>query len=262
MSLTEENNFARGGILSPVRRLATLGKAAFDLLLPPRCPGSGEIVDTPGMISPAFWSQLSFVEAPFCATCGLPFGFAAPLGTLCAVCLDDPPDFDTARAGVVYNDASRQLVLDFKYGDKLYAIDSFMPWLMRAGADMLLETDIIVPVPLHPRRLWQRRFNQSALIAQKLAQRSGKMHLPDGLRRTKYTVPQKGLNRKERHLNVRGAFAVHPRHTAAIQGRTVMIVDDVFTSGATLNACARRLKKSGAARVFVLTLARVTREEF
>lgn len=242
------------------------GKGFFqnllDLLLPPRCLGTGEIVDAQGMVTPALWSQLGFIDTPYCQTCGLPFAFATPDSTLCASCIDDEPVFDTARAAVVYDDTSRQMILDFKYGDRLHAVDTFMPWMLRAGAGMLAETDIILPVPLHRKRLWQRRFNQSALLAQKLARHSQKTYLAEGLIRSRYTIPQKGLSRKERHLNVKNAFAVPAPQAQKIQGKNVMIVDDVFTSGATLNECARILKKSGAAKVFVLTIARVTREEF
>ncbi len=235
---------------------------ALDLLLPPRCLGTGEIVDTQGMIAPAFWSQLSFIDTPFCKTCGLPFPFATPDGTLCAACIEEEPVFDTARAAVVYCDASRQMILDFKYGDRLHAADTFLPWLARAGAEMLAETDMVIPVPLHRKRLWQRRFNQSALLAQKLARQSGKTYLPEGLIRKIHTIPQKGLSRKERYLNVKNAFAVPPALRSQLAGKAVIIVDDVFTSGATLNECARILKKAGAAKVFVLTVARVTREDF
>lgn len=247
---------------APLGRLRRMALAALDTLLPPRCLGSGKIVDAPGMLDAGFWQELAFVSAPACTCCGLPFSFGLAEGSLCAACIDTPPDFDMARAAVVYNDASRQLVLDFKYGDKLHAVDTFLPWLRRAAAEMLPETGLIVPVPLHRRRLWQRRFNQSALLARAIARDTGLPCLPDALRRKRHTVPQKGLSRSERHLNVRGAFAVTPRHAAAIKGKNVMIVDDVFTSGATLNECARVLKRAGAAKVFVLTLARVTREEF
>lgn len=236
--------------------------AAIDLLLPPRCIGTGDIVDAPGMISPAFWSELSFIEKPFCACCGMPFGFEALEGSLCGGCLEEHPVFDAARAAVAYNDASRQAILDFKYGDRLHAARTFAQWLLRSGADVLPSCDVIVPVPLHPRRLWQRRFNQSAVLAGALSAACGKPHVPDVLRRQKFTVPQKGLSRNERNDNVRNAFSVDPAQAARLAGQHVVLIDDVFTSGATLNECARVLKRAGAAAVSVLTIARVTREEF
>lgn len=245
--------------IAPTRQLANLWNATLNLLLPPRCAGSGRVVDAPGMLSPAFWSTLSFIENPFCDTCGTPFGFGAVAGTLCAECIDDAPEFTRARSAVVYNEASRKLVIDFKYGDRLHAVQTFTPWLARAGAALLADADLIVPVPLHYRRLWQRRFNQSAILGEALAKRTGIDFLPDALLRQRHTEKQKGLSRKERHENVRGAFAVN--ENAALRDKTIVLVDDVYTSGATLNECARVLKKAGAAQVYVLTIARVTRDE-
>ncbi|MBI1214313.1 MAG: ComF family protein [Alphaproteobacteria bacterium] len=233
-----------------------------DFLLPPRCIATGETVAEHGTLSPAFWSELVFIEEPCCETCGIPFPFEATMGALCASCLENAPVFDRARAAVVYNDASRKLVIDFKYGDRLHAVDTLAPWMRRAGAALLAESDLLIPVPLHSRRLWRRRFNQSALLARALGASTGKPALPDGLLRLRHTVQQKGLSRKERKENVKNAFAVNGRHLARIAGRNVLLIDDVFTSGATLNECARTLKKHGAEKVNVLTVARVTREEF
>lgn len=246
--------------------LRQMAKRAVDLVLPPRCAGTGEIVEATGLLTPAFWQELVFVEAPFCNTCGMPFahdhGGMAVDGMLCASCLADEPQFDRARSAVIYNDASRKLILGFKYGDKLHVIKTFTPWLLRAGQELLAECDAIVPVPLHRKRLWQRRFNQSSLLAAALAKTTGKPHLPHALLRVKSTVPQKGLCRNERQRNVAGAFAVDPAQKNTLNSKTVLLIDDVFTSGATLNACARVLRQAGAEKVFVLTLARVTREEF
>jgi ComF family protein len=237
-------------------------RKTIDILLPPRCLATGEIVDKQGMLAPDFWSQLSFIEKPFCVTCGVPFGFSVTGDTLCAPCMESEPVFDRARAAVVYNDPSRQLLLAFKYGDRLQAADTFLPWLLRAGSEMIAESDIIVPVPLHARRLWQRRFNQSALLAQAVAASAKKQFLPEALIRLRHTVPQKGMNRKERKDNVRGAFCANGRYAAALTGKNILLIDDVLTSGATLNECARTLKRAGASSVFILTVARVTKEEF
>ena len=239
---------------------AALMHAVIDTLLPPRCMGTGEIVDRQGMISARFWPELSFIEKPCCQTCGLPFSFDTPEGTLCASCMESEPKFDLARAAVAYNDASRKLVLDFKYGDRLHAVHTFVPWMARCGAEIISQTDVVVPVPLHPRRLWMRRFNQSALLAAALARSCGKDYISDALLRLRATKQQKGLSRKERLQNVKNAFAVNEKRD--VRGKNVLLIDDVFTSGATLNECARALKKSGAEKVFVLTIARVTREEF
>lgn len=241
--------------------IASLWNKTLNIILPPRCAGSGVVVDAPGMVSPAFWSQLSFIDNPFCETCGVPFGFGSTVGTICAACIDEEPEFTRARSAVVYNDASRKLVMGFKYGDRLHAVQTFVPWMSRAGEALIAEADIVIPVPLHFRRLWQRRFNQSAILGEMLAKRSGIAFAPDALTRKRYTVKQKGLSRKERHANVRGAFAVQEKAKEQLRGKNVLLVDDVFTSGATLNECARVLKKAGMAQVYVLTIARVTRDD-
>jgi len=251
MSALEKQKKALAGLLS----------AALDTLLPPRCLATGEIVEADGLVSANVWPQLQFIEAPFCRLCGLPFSFAVAGDSLCAPCLEYPPVFDAARAPVVYNDISRQMILSFKYGDRLHAVKTFAPWMRRAGAELIAAADILVPVPLSGRRLRERRFNQSALLAQEIARGTGKGYSPDLLLRTRHTPPQQGLNYKERSLNVRGAFALNEKRKAALSGMHVLLVDDVYTSGATLNECARVLKKSGSASVSVLTIARVTKDE-
>lgn len=234
--------------------------SALDLLLPPRCLATGEIVDAPGVISPAAWQQLQFIEEPFCHTCGIPFSFEIAPGAMCASCIEREPRFDQSRAAVVYNDTSRQMILSFKYGDRLHAIHTFVPWMMRAGQDLIGEADMIVPVPLHNRRLRERRFNQSALLAQEIARRCGKAYMPDLLTRARHTPPQQGLNYKERGENVRGAFSLRKPDAAA--GKNILLIDDVYTSGATLNECAKVLKAAKANIVNVLSIARVTKDEF
>jgi ComF family protein len=212
------------------------------------------------MVSAEFWPQLQFIEAPFCKTCGIPFSFGIEEGALCAACMEREPAFDGARAAVVYNDASRQLVLGFKYGDRLHAIHTFVPWMIRCGRDLIDAADIIIPVPLHHKRLRARMFNQSALLAQEIGKRVQKTYIPDALRRIRPTLPQKGLSAKERLKNVQGAFAVNGN--VSLRNKNILLVDDVFTSGATLNECAKVLKEAGADRINVLTIAKVTREEF
>lgn len=173
--------------------------------------------------------------------------------------MEHEPVFDAARAAVVYNDASRRLVLGFKYNDKLHAAHVFVPWMMRAGAELIAQSDIILPVPLHARRLWSRRFNQSALLAAGIARKSGKPYDPFTLLRARSTRPQKGLSRASRERNVRNVFFVNTKRD--VTGKNILLIDDILTSGATLNECARVLKKSGAHKVFVLTIARVTRDQ-
>lgn len=241
--------------------LFTFWDTALDMLLPPRCLATGEIVDHPGMLASAFWTQLRFIEDPFCNTCGIPFSFDLGAGALCAACIEREPLFNQSRSAVVYNEASRKLILTFKYGDRLHAVDTFAPWMIRSGQGLIEKSDVILPVPLHHRRLRERRFNQSALLAQAIAKRVSLPYLPNALLRIRHTISQQGLSAKERDQNVHGAFVVNKSHVKNLAGKNILLVDDVFTSGATLNECARILKAAKVAEVNVLTIARVTREE-
>jgi ComF family protein len=237
---------------------------ALNTILPPRCIGTGEIVDQQGMIAPTLWQELDFIAPPYCATCGLPFDFEDSIEdtTICGDCLSEPPRFDIARAALRYNDASRRLLLRFKYGDQQHAAVTFARWLHLSGLESLKTADFILPVPLHWRRLWQRRFNQSALLAKALALRSDIPYLANALTRRRFTGPQKGLNRRNRQKNVRMAFTVTPSVKARIKGKHLILIDDVMTSGATVNECAKLLKHAGAAKITVLTVARVLREDY
>ncbi len=243
-------------------RLTALAQQAIDLILPPRCPMTGALVDAQGLIAPGFWSQLRFIEAPFCHRCGMPFDFAPESSNvvfLCGACLDYPSVFDKARSATVYDDVSRRMVLKFKYGDELHLRKTFALWLKKAGTELLTETDVIAPVPLHRFKLWMRRFNQAAILASSLGEEAGLPCIPDLLQRTRATKPHKGMTVPERKNNVRGAFDINPSHAARIKDKNVLIIDDVHTTGSTLNECARTLLDAGAAKVFALSLARVVK---
>lgn len=234
----------------------------IDLLLPPRCPVSGDIVDRQGAISPAVWTGLSFIEPPCCRACGLPFAFETDEAAECAACLAAPPVYAQARSALVYNDASRELVLAFKHGDKLESIPALVPMMRRAGEALMDKADIVIPVPLHRWRLLRRRYNQAALLAQALARQSGgKTVIVDALRRTRATPSQGHLNAGQRATNVKNAFAVRPECEKLVRDKIILLVDDVYTTGATLSECTKVLLKAGAAEVNVLTLARVVRAE-
>lgn len=232
---------------------------AVDTLLPPRCVVTGDPVERQGMISPQAWLALDFIADPFCAKCGLPFEFEVDPGSHCAECLDHPPSFEAARAALKYNEASRDVILSFKHADKTHIVPTFVPWLMRAGGQMIARSDVILPVPLHYWRMLARRYNQSALIAEVLGKETGHPVLLDGLRRVRATPSQGHLTIKERAKNVRRAFALNPRYAEEIKGKTVLLVDDVYTTGATAKECTKTLLKGGARAVHVLTLARVVR---
>lgn len=229
----------------------------IDLVLPPRCVLSGEIVAAPGTLSPAAWEKLRFIAPPFCASCGYPFEFQTEISSLCGPCLTERPNFTSARAALVYDDASRDLILKFKHADHLQAAPTLTPMMLRAGADLLDRADVIVPVPLHRWRLLARRYNQAALLAMGLARATGKPAIPDALIRTRATPSQGHKKARDRAANVRKAFALHPKRS--VSGKVVVLVDDVFTTGSTVSECTKALLQGGAAEVHVLTVARVVR---
>jgi ComF family protein len=243
----------------PVRAVARrLGRSALDLLFPPLCTSCRVPVSEPYSLCAECWRAIAFLDGPCCAQCGYPFDFDPGAGTLCGGCLARPPVFDKARAVMRYDDKSRDLILAFKRADRLDLVPAFANWLARAGSTLLEEADLIVPVPLHRARLWQRRYNQSALLAQELARRTGLTADPFLLERVRRTPSQGEMpSAKARRRNVLGAFRVV--NQALPRGRTVLLIDDVYTTGATLEACARALKRAKAQRILVLTLARVVR---
>lgn len=252
-----------GMSLRPLREsvLVRLGRLALDTLLPPRCLTCEATVVRQAQLCGACWARIRFVGEPMCNCCGLPFAFEAGGGTLlCADCIREPPRYRKARAVMVYDDASREAVLAFKHGDRTDAAPAFGGWLARAGAELLADSDCLVPVPLHPARLFHRRYNQSALLAHAIGRVTGKPVVSDALQRTRNTPTQGALSRSARLANVRGAFRMRPRRVASVRDRRIVLVDDVMTTGATVEACAAILVAAGAAHVDVLTLARVARE--
>jgi len=237
------------------------GRAVLDAVLPPLCLGCGEIVSAPGALCTTCWQGFSFISAPHCACCGTPFAEDLGPEALCAGCLVRRPRYHRARAALVYDDRSRRLVLPFKHGDRTDIALACGGWMARAGAELIASADLVAPVPLHWRRLFMRRYNQAQLLARIVVRTAarGPQLAPDLLRRQRWTGSQAGLMGQERRRNVREAFDVHPKWRASVAGRTVLLVDDVLTTGATVEACARALQRGGARRVDVLTLARVVR---
>lgn len=233
----------------------------LDIILPPRCPVTGELVANHTTISPSLWAKLQFITDPFCKKCGIPFGFGEEEGNLrCMSCIENPPNYSAARASLIYNDASRDLILGFKHGDKTFMAPSFMPWLTRAGAEMIEQADYLIPVPLHRTRLFLRRYNQAALIADALETETSIKHLPMALRRTRATVSQGHLKTQERRKNVKKAFDLHPKYAPRLKDKSVILIDDVYTTGATVTECTKILLKHGVKQVNVLTLARVLKD--
>lgn len=234
-------------------------RAALDIALPPVCPLTEQVVDAPGRLAPQAWASLTFLAPPWCAICGFPFACDHGPGSMCGPCAARPPRFARARAPLAYDDASRPLVLDLKHGGRTDALETFAGWMAQAGGEVLAEVDALVPVPLHPARLRARRFNQSALLANALGARAGIRVDCDLLMRRRKTPSQAGLTARGRARNVAGAFALRPGAQERLAGLRIALIDDVYTTGATLSACARPLLRGGAQRVDALALARVVR---
>lgn len=238
--------------------LAGLARRAADLALPPQCLACDRPVAEHGSLCASCWSRLKPIDKPYCARLGIPFTYELGAGALSAEAIADPPPFDRCRAVAIFDDVARSLVHGLKYRDRLELARWMAGWMARAGADVLADADAVVPVPLHPRRLWWRRANQSALLAQAIAA-AGKAFAPTALLRIRATEQQVGLTPDQRDRNVRGAFRVPADRAATIAGRRVLLVDDVYTTGATVKAATRALLRAGAAGVDVLVFARVVR---
>jgi ComF family protein len=234
-------------------KLATTLGAIVDFALPPRCPACGTIVRDDGAFCQPCWFSLDFLSGPCCAACNLPFEVDRDPDALCAECLAEAPPHDGVRAAVAYGETARALVLKLKHGRRIGMARVIASHLARHAEPEAL----LVPVPLHRWRIWRRGFNQSALIAREVARRTGHVVRTDLVERRKATPMLGGLGREARARTLRGAFAVPSDRKPELKGRTVLLVDDVYTSGSTAGACARVLKRAGAARVIVLCWARV-----
>jgi ComF family protein len=237
-----------------------LGLRLLDFIFPPLCAACRTPVSAAHNLCGACWGRIAFLSEPLCESCGFPFEFDAGPGTLCAGCRQRLPAFDKARALMRYDDASRNPILALKRADRLDLVPAFARWIERPGRELLDAADLIVPVPLHRERLWNRRFNQSALIASALGRIADKPVDCLVLRRVRKTPSQGEMpSASARRRNMQGAFRADGVGANRIAGKTVLLIDDVFTTGATVEACARALKRAGAVRVLVLALARVVR---
>ena len=236
--------------------LATASRIVLNAVLPPQCLACTAVVDDAGALCAECFGRMTFIAPPLCGICGAPFdGPAVDVNAACGACIAAPPVYRRSRAVFLYDEASRGLVLKLKHGDRTDAAVHLAKWLRRSGAEMLADCDVIVPVPLHRWRLLMRTYNQAALLANALGRLAGRAVAVDALRRIKATPSQGGLSRGARARNVGGAFAVAA--PGRIAQKRVLLIDDVFTTGATADACATALLAAGAARVDVLVLARV-----
>ncbi|KIZ35405.1 MULTISPECIES: ComF family protein [Rhodopseudomonas] len=231
-------------------------RLALDIALPTLCVACREPVDGEGVCA-ACWSQLSFIAPPYCDRLGIPFVYDPGPGMLSMQAIADPPAYQRARAALRYDEVARTLVHALKFQDRVDLAPTMGRWMARAGKTLLDEADLLVPVPLHWRRGFSRRYNQSGALARAIGRHSGVAVATGALKRIRPTAHQIGLSRAERAANVQGAFQVPPDNRAEIQGRRIVLVDDVLTSGATVDACARALLRAKAAQVDVLVFARV-----
>jgi ComF family protein len=248
--------------LSFLAPLQSVAAKALSSILPPLCLSCDNmLMERQGFCS-ACWGRLNFIASPFCAACGLPFPFTGMEGddkTLCGSCLEERPLFTEARSVFVYDQTSKDVILSFKHHDRTDAAPALATLLSQAGRAMIEACDVIMPVPLHRMRLFTRRYNQAALLAQALARASGKKVDLVSLTRPRATPSQGHLTRAQRYKNVEGAFVLSK--TADIKGKNILLVDDVLTTGATANACAKALLKGKAKNVMILTLARVVKAD-
>jgi ComF family protein len=231
-------------------------RIALDIALPTLCVACREPVAGEGVCA-VCWAKLSFIAPPLCPRLGIPFVYDPGPGLLSMEAIADPPAYQRARAAVRYDDVARTLVHALKYQDRTDLAPAMGRWMARAGEELLSQADVLVPVPLHWRRSWSRRYNQSGALACVLERQTGVPVARNALRRIRPTQQQIGLSRSQRAANVQGAFKVLPDKVHEIQGRRVVLVDDVLTSGATTDACARALLRARAAQVDVLVFARV-----
>src|ERR1700726_163032 len=248
------------GALSACRGAWKLtARLALDIALPTLCVACREPVDGEGVCAKC-WAKLSFIAPPYCPRLGIPFVYDPGPELLSMEAIAKPPAYQRARAAVRYDEVARTLVHALKYQDRTDLAPAMGRWMARAGRELLEEADVLVPVPLHWKRGWSRRYNQSGALARVIERQTGVKLSSEALRRVRPTQQQVGLSRKERASNVQGAFKVAADRQSLIHGRRVVLIDDVLTSGATVDACARALLRAKAASVDVLVLRRVVED--
>lgn len=235
----------------------TVYRTVLDFIVPPLCPiCKKRVLLTHGLCSECF-SKIHFICRPYCEICGKPFEFDIPEETRCGACCKKNPIFTKARSAFIYDSFSAKLILPFKHSDHLELAPLLTNLLYRAGADLLADTDLIIGVPLHRFRHIKRKYNQADVLAKRLAEKSHIPYHPTILIRKRATVSQGHMKAADRKRNVAGAFGIKNKHL--IKDKNILLIDDVFTTGATINECSKILLKNGAAKVFVLTLARVVK---
>ena len=242
-------------ILKPGPRARALWRAGLDLIFPPHAL-DGAAAQANGLPAEV-WSRIRFLDGPVCDGCGAPFDYDQGEAARCAACMARPRAFQAARAACLYDEASRDPILKLKHADRLDLAPLFARWISRAARELVDQADAIAPVPLHRGRLLRRRYNQAAEIARPLSRLTGVPYLPHALVRHRATESQAGKSGSGRRRTVAAAFQVPAARAGRVAGKRVLLIDDVLTTGATLEGCARALKAAGAARVDVAVVARV-----
>lgn len=227
----------------------------LDILYPPKCLGCYTLVENQESLCSDCWKKINFIQNPQCKICGYPFHYQKEENFLCVPCIRKEPSYDKARAVFIYDENSSYLIKNFKYNDNLVGCNLYARWLANIGKD-ILPNSILIPIPLHPVRLFIRKYNQAALIANTLGRIKNLPVLTDGLIRNRYIKPQYTLNNKQRFLNVKGVFNFNKKYNSLIKGKNIILIDDVMTTGATVEECSKVLKKETSAKIFVLTLAK------
>ncbi len=235
------------------------GQVVLDGLFPPQCPNCQDSVGTVGTLCANCWGKVTFISHPICYGCGLPFEYDMDEQALCGNCIRSRPSFERAISVLQYDENSRDMILAFKHGDQTDQATSFASWMVRAGQDILQNNPCLIPVPLHRKRLLKRRYNQAALLAREIANQTNLECDLINLQRIRHTDSQGTKNLKARHRNVKGAFHLTSDGVRKLTGRHVVLIDDVYTTGATLEECAKTLLPEGIQSVSALTLGRVNR---
>ncbi len=237
--------------------IKSTSKNLLDVIYPPICIVCGNSVYEHGSICSKCWECINFISDPQCQICGFPFDFQVIEGAICAGCAYKKPYFSKARSVFLYDENSQKIITNFKYRDKTEYSSFFSRWMVRIGSNMLDECDFIIPIPLHPLKLFLRKYNQASLIANELHKHSKKKVLYNAIIRIKYTTKQASLVRKNRFKNIKGAFRINKKYIKLLEGKNILLVDDVITTGATINECAKSLIKQGKVhKVEALTVAK------
>ena len=229
------------------------------LIFPPKCVLCKKIIETDDMLCPDCWSKISFIKKPYCNKCSTPFDFQVNDNDICLSCIKNKPLYIKARSAVVYDDNVSKIIFDFKFHDKLHLKRFMAKCMYNASIDILDNIDILIPVPLHKKRLIFRKYNQSLLLAKEIGKLSNKNVICDFLYKTKHTTPQVKLKSIDRKNNLKNKFAVKDKYLKEIEkykNLNFAIVDDVLTTSSTVNECIKALNKIGIKNVYVITFAK------